>query len=407
MRIAQIAPLAERVPPKLYGGTERIVHCLTEELVRLGHDVTLFASGDSLTSAELVPCSEVALRLNPDVTDFLPHHVVMLEEVRRRAQEFDVLHFHIDLLHFPLVRDFADRTVTTLHTRLDLSDLQPFYRLFTDIPLVSISDDQRRPIPPVNWRGTVYHGLDAAVLPFTEKPAGNYLAFLGRISPEKGPERAIEIATRAGMPLKIAAKVDKADRAYWERVVEPMVASHANVEFIGEIDERRKPEFLGNAAALLFPINWPEPFGLVMIEAMACGTPVLGFRYGSAPEVIEDGLSGILVDWVEDAVARMDEVLSLDRRRVRGAFERRFTAERMTRDYLEIYRNLPGVRSDAPRAAAGDRIGLEVAHQPWRSAVESALPLAEAGTSRGAIPVVLDGPKTLGTEEPRGGRPGQ
>ncbi|APG93832.1 glycosyltransferase family 4 protein [Sinorhizobium americanum] len=409
MRIAQIAPLAERVPPKLYGGTERIVHCLTEELVRLGHDVTLFASGDSLTSAELVPCSEVALRLNPDVTDFLPHHVVMLEEVRRRAQEFDVLHFHIDLLHFPLVRDFADRTVTTLHTRLDLSDLQPFYRLFTDIPLVSISDDQRRPIPPVNWRGTVYHGLDAAVLPFTERPAGNYLAFLGRISPEKGPERAIEIATRAGMPLKIAAKVDKADRAYWERVVEPMVASHANVEFIGEIDEHQKPEFLGNAAALLFPINWPEPFGLVMIEAMACGTPVLGFRYGSAPEVIEDGLSGVLVDWVEDAVVRMNEVLSLDRRRVRAAFERRFTTERMTRDYLDIYRNLPGVRSDTGivRAAAGDRIGLEVAHQPWRSAVESALPLADAGKSRGAIQVILDGPQPLGTEEPRGGRPGQ
>ncbi|ACP23700.1 probable sugar transferase (plasmid) [Sinorhizobium fredii NGR234] len=385
MRIAQIAPLAERVPPKLYGGTERIVHCLTEELVRLGHDVTLFASGDSLTSAELVPCCEVALRLNPDVTDFLPHYVVMLEDIRRRAQEFDVLHFHIDMLHFPLIRDFADRTVTTLHTRLDLSDLQPFYRRFTDIPLVSISDDQRRPVPPVNWRGTVYHGLDAAVLPFTEKPAGNYLAFLGRISPEKGPERAIEIATRAGMPLKIAAKVDKADRPYWEGVVEPMVASHANVEFIGEIDERQKPEFLGNAAALLFPINWPEPFGLVMIEAMACGTPVLGFRYGSAPEVIEDGLSGILVDWVEDAVTRMDEVLRLDRRRVRGAFKRRFPAERMTRDYLEIYRNLPGVMSDTGRvrAAAGDRIGLEVAHQPRRSAVESALPLAEPGNSRG------------------------
>ncbi|OAP36530.1 glycosyl transferase [Sinorhizobium glycinis] len=409
MKIAQIAPLAERVPPKLYGGTERIVHCLTEELVRLGHDVTLFASGDSLTSAELVPCSQVALRLNADVIDFLPHHVVMLEEVRRRAQEFDVLHFHIDLLHFPLVRDFADRTVTTLHTRLDLLDLQPFYRLFTDIPVVSISDDQRRPVPPINWRGTVYHGLDEAVLPFTGKPAGNYLAFLGRISPEKGPDRAIEIATQTGMTLKIAAKVDKADRPYWESVVQPMIASHPNVEFVGEIDEHQKAEFLGNAAALLFPINWPEPFGLVMIEAMACGTPVLGFRYGSAPEVIEDGVSGILVDWVEEAVARMDEVLRLDRRRVRAAFERRFTTERMTRDYLEIYRNLPGLRteSSATRAAASDRIGLEVAHQPWRTAVESASPLAERSKSRGAIPVVLDNPKTIGPEQPRGGRPGQ
>ncbi|AFL50701.1 glycosyltransferase involved in cell wall biosynthesis [Sinorhizobium fredii] len=409
MKVAQIAPLAERVPPKLYGGTERIVYCLTEELVRLGHDVTLFASGDSLTSAELVPCSDVALRLNPDVTDFLPHHVVMLEEVRRRAREFDVLHFHIDLLHFPLVRDFADRTVTTLHTRLDLMDLQPFYRLFTDIPVVSISDDQRRPIPPINWRGTVYHGLDEAVLPFTEKPAGNYLAFLGRISPEKGPERAIDIATQAGMPLKIAAKVDKADRAYWESVVEPLVASHPNVEFIGEIDEHQKADFLGNAAALLFPINWPEPFGLVMIEAMACGTPVLGFRYGSAPEVIEDGVSGILVDWVEEAVGRMDEVLSLDRRLVREAFERRFTTERMTRDYLEIYRKLPGVRTEtsATRAAASDRIGLEVAQQPWRNSVEQVPRLGDRTNSSDAIPVALEGSKTIGTERPGGGRPGQ
>ncbi len=399
MKIAQIAPLAERVPPKLYGGTERIVHCLTEELVRLGHDVTLFASGDSLTRAKLVPCSEVALRLNPDVADFLPHHVVMLEEVRRRAQEFDVLHFHIDLLHFPLISDFADRTVTTLHTRLDLPDLLPFYRTFSGIPLVSISDAQRRPIPPVNWRGTVYHGLDPAALPFREKPRGNYLAFLGRIAPEKGPDRAIDIATQAGMTLKIAAKVDKADRAYWEAVVEPMVASHPNVEFIGEIDEQEKADFLGDAAALVFPINWPEPFGLVMIEAMACGTPVLGFRHGSAPEVIEDGVSGNLVDTVAEAVERLDEVLRLDRRKVREVFERRFTTERMTRDYLEIYRNLPGVRSEtSAKRGAAERIGLGVAHQPWRSS---------GSKSPGAIPVVLDGPKTVGTEQPRGGRPGQ
>ncbi len=356
MKIAQIAPLAERVPPKLYGGTERIVGCLTEELVRLGHDVTLFASGDSITTAELVPCSEVALRLNAEVRDFLPHSLVMLEEVRRRAHHFDVLHFHIDLLHFPLIRDFADRTVTTLHTRLDEPDLKPFYCAFSDIPLVSISNDQRRPIPPVNWRGTVYHGLDPKLLPFKEKPGGNYLAFLGRISPEKGPDRAIEIATKAGMQLKIAAKVDAKDRAYWEAVVEPLVARHPNVEFIGEIDERQKAEFLGDAAALLFPIDWPEPFGLVMIEAMACGTPVLSFRYGSAPEVVENGVSGVLVDSVAEAVAKLDRILLLDRCRVRAAFERRFTMERMTHDYLDIYHALPGLRGrdrleEAPRKA--------------------------------------------------------
>ncbi|WP_083338577.1 glycosyltransferase family 4 protein [Ensifer sp. LCM 4579] len=343
MKIAQIAPLAERVPPKLYGGTERIVGCLTEELVRLGHDVTLFASGDSITTSKLVPCCEVALRLNAGVRDFLPHNMVMLEEVRRRAHQFDVLHFHIDLLHFPLIRDFAERTVTTLHTRLDEPDLQPFYRAFSNIPLVSISNDQRRPIPVANWRGTVYHGLDPKLLPFKEKPGGNYLAFLGRISPEKGPDRAIEIATRTGMQLKIAAKVDAKDRAYWETVIEPLVASHPNVEFIGEIDEQRKAEFLGDAAALLFPIDWPEPFGLVMIEAMACGTPVLAFRYGSAPEVIENGVSGVLVDSVAEAVTEMDRALLLDRRKVRAAFERRFTVERMTHDYMDIYHALPGL----------------------------------------------------------------
>jgi glycosyltransferase involved in cell wall biosynthesis len=232
MKIAQIAPLAESVPPKLYGGTERIVSYLTEELVAQGHNVTLFASGDSVTDAKLAPCSDVALRLNPAVRDHLPHQVVMLEEIRRRAHEFDVLHFHIDLVHFPLIRDFADRTVTTLHGRLDLPDLKPFYKAFPDIPLVSVSNDQRSPMPPVNWSGTVYHGLPTNLLPFTEKPKGNYLAFLGRISPEKRPDRAIEIATKVGMPLKIAAKIDNADRAYWETVIEPLVKSHANVEFI-------------------------------------------------------------------------------------------------------------------------------------------------------------------------------
>ncbi|WP_322886075.1 glycosyltransferase family 4 protein (plasmid) [Sinorhizobium medicae] len=363
MKIAQIAPLAERVPPKLYGGTEQIVHCLTEELVKLGHDVTLFASGDSLTSAELVPCCDVALRLNPKVRDFLPHHVAMLEEVRRRAHQFDILHFHIEFLHFPLIKDFAGKTATTLHTRLDLSDVHPFYLAFPDVPLVSISEHQRTPMPPVNWRGTVLHGLDPTVLPFKERPSGAYLAFLGRISPEKGPDRAIEIAVRAGMPLKIAAKVDAQDRDYWDSVVEPLIRRHSNVEYVGEIGESQKADFLGNAAALLFPINWPEPFGLVMIESMACGTPVLAFRYGSAPEVIDDGVSGILVDTVEQAVKRLDRVLGLNRRKVRESFEKRFTTDRMTRDYIDIYRSLPSIRAPADPTPEEEpkKVGLEAA----------------------------------------------
>ncbi|MDK4743029.1 glycosyltransferase family 4 protein [Rhizobium sp. CNPSo 3464] len=362
MKIAQIAPLAESVPPKLYGGTERIVSYLTEELVRQGHDVTLFASGDSTTEATLVACSDVALRLNPAVRDHLPHQVVMLEEIRRRAHKFDVLHFHIDLLHFPLIRDFADRTVTTLHGRLDLPDLKPFYKAFPDIPLVSISNDQRRPMPPVNWAGTVYHGLPVDLLPFIEKPKGDYLAFLGRISPEKRPDRAIQIAAKVGMPLKIAAKIDDADKAYWETVIEPMVRSHPNVEFIGEINEHQKADFLGNARALLFPIDWPEPFGLVMIEAMACGTPVIAFGCGSVPEVIDNGASGILVDSVTEAVENVEWALRMDRWKVRAAFEKRFSAERMARDYLDIYRSLPGVCTKAAplRRASGQDLDLQV-----------------------------------------------
>jgi len=362
MKIAQIAPLAESVPPKLYGGTERIVSYLTEEPVAQGHEVTLFASGDSVTDARLVACSDVALRLNPAVRDHLPYQVVMLEEIRRRAHEFDVLHFHIDLLHFPLIREFADRTVTTLHGRLDLPDLKPFYSAFPDIPLVSISNDQRRPMPPVNWSGTVYHGLPLDLLSFTEKPKGNHLAFLGRISPEKRPDRAIEIATKVGMPLKMAAKVDNADRAYWETVIDPMVRRHPNVEFIGEINEHQKADFLGNAGALLFPIDWPEPFGLVMIEAMACGTPVIAFGCGSVPEVIDNGVSGVLVDSVADAADNIEWALKMDRKKVRATFEARFSAARMARDYLDIYRNLPGVRTKAAplRRANGQDLDLQV-----------------------------------------------
>jgi glycosyltransferase involved in cell wall biosynthesis len=343
LRIAQIAPLYESVPPELYGGTERIVSYLTEELVRQGHDVTLFASGDSSTAARLVRCSEAALRLDPEIKDPLPYHVMMLDEVRRRADDFDVLHFHIDLLHAPLVNDFADRTVTTLHGRLDLPDLKPFYEAFGDLPVVSISHDQRRPIPAVNWVGNVYHGLPSGVLPFRERPEGGYLAFTGRIAPEKRPDRAIEIATRAGLPLKIAAKIDGGED-YWRDVIEPMVRSRNDVEFVGEVNDQEKAEFFGNARALLFPIDWPEPFGLVMIEAMACGTPVIAFRCGSVPEVIDEGVTGLIVETVDEAVDAVARLESFDRRAIRQAFERRFTVERMAREYVEIYRSLPGVR---------------------------------------------------------------
>jgi len=357
MKIAQVAPLYERVPPKLYGGTERIVSYLTEELVRQGHEVTLFASGDSITKAELVRCCDLALRLNPVVKDPLPYHIMMLEQVRQRAHEFDVIHFHIDLLHFPLIRDFADRTVTTTHGRLDLVDLAPFYRMFPDIPLVSISDDQRKPIADANWVGTVHHGLPKDLLPFRLNPTGGYLAFLGRISPEKRPDRAIEIAAKARMPLRIAAKIDKADQAYWDEVVKPLVDAHPNVEFIGEINESEKADFLGNAAALLFPVDWPEPFGLVMIEAMACGTPVIAFRCGSVPEVIENGKSGFIVESIDGSVEAVAALKILDRAEVRRCFLDRFTVERMARDYLDVYRNLPGVRLDAAHLRRANGVG--------------------------------------------------
>ena len=350
MRIAQIAPLCESVPPKLYGGTERIVSFLTEELVRQGHEVTLFASGDSRTSAKLVPCCDLALRLNPSVKDTLPYHIIMLEEVRKRADQFDLLHFHIDFLHAPMVRQLAVRTLTTQHGRLDLPDLAPFYSVFRELPLVSISNNQRRYLPHANWVGSVHHGLPRDLLPFKPRPSGGYLAFLGRISPEKGPNRAIEIAARAGMPLKIAAKVDRVDQAYWDEFIHPMVKAHPNVEFIGEIYEHEKAAFLGDAAALLFPIDWPEPFGLVMIEAMACGTPVIALRRGSVPEIVEEGVSGFVVDTVEQATAAVRRIPNLDRAKVRNAFERRFTAERMTRGYLEIYRGLATMHSKPVQA---------------------------------------------------------
>ncbi len=349
MKIAQIAPLQESVPPRLYGGTERVVSYLTEELVRQGHDVTLFASSDSRTSARLVSFCDVALRLDRRVKDPLPDHIVMLDAVREMEDEFDVLHFHVDVLHYPLIRDFVDRTVTTLHGRLDLPELRRLYSIFSGAPLVSISIDQRKPMPPVNWAGMVHHGLPRDLLPFNPAPRGGYLAFLGRISPEKRPDRAIEIAARAGRPLKIAAKVDRVDQAYWEERIRPMVDGAPNVEFIGEIDERQKARFLGDATALLFPIDWCEPFGMVMIEAMACGTPVIAFRCGSTPEIIDDGYSGYLVESVEQAVAAVRRLDRLDRRVARTCFERRFTIERVADDYLSIYQALPGVRVRARR----------------------------------------------------------
>ena len=353
MKIAQIAPLMESCPPRLYGGTERIVSYLTDELVRQGHEVTLFANGDSQTLAELVPCCQTALRLNPAVKDHIPYYMMMLEQVRRRADEFDVLHFHIDMLHYPMASVFADRMVTTLHGRMDLPDYADFYTAFPHLPVVSISDDQRRPMPPVEWAGTVLHGLPENLLPFCANPKEDYLAFLGRISPEKRPDRAIEIAVRTGMKLKIAAKVDKADQAYWDDVIAPMVAAHSNVEYVGEINEHQKAEFLGNARALLFPIDWPEPFGLVMIEAMACGTPVIAFRNGSVPDVVEHGISGFIVNNIGEAVAAVGAAGKLDRAGVHGSFEARFTAERMTLDYVAIYRGLPGVsRRDGVRVPA-------------------------------------------------------
>jgi len=349
MRIAQIAPLYERVPPQFYGGTERIVSYLTEELVRQGHDVTLFASGDSKTSAKLVACSKMALRLDPSVKDPLLYHIMMLEEVRQRIDQFDVLHFHIDILQAPLIRDIADRTLTTQHGRLDLPDLIPFYRMFRELPLVSVSNDQHKYLRNANWVGTVHHGLPRDLLPFRPNAAGRYLAFLGRISPEKGPNRAIEIAARAGMPLKIAAKVDRVDQTYWDEIIRPMVEAHSNVEFIGEISERDKAAFLGEATALLFPIDWPEPFGLAMIEAMACGTPIIAFRRGSVPEVVEDGTSGFVVDTIEEAVRAVRRIVSLDRTTVRAAFERRFMVDRMARDYVQIYRELAPARAKSER----------------------------------------------------------
>ena len=340
MRIAQIAPLAESVPPKKYGGTERIVSYLTEELVRQGHEVTLFASGDSTTRAELHSTVPAALRLNPDVRDPWPYATLQLEDVRARAHEFDVLHFHGDHLHFPLLRALGlGNSITTMHGRMDLPEYRELFQAFHDAALVSISEQQRQPLPHCNWVGTVYHGLPRSVCAYQQRPRGEYLAFLGRISPEKRVDRAIEIARKAGMPIRIAAKVDAADRNYFEQHIEALL-TQPHVDFVGEIGEAEKCDFLGNATALLFPIDWPEPFGLVLIEAMSCGTPCVAWRAGSVPEIINEGINGFIVESVEDAVAAVRRCDEIDRAAVRASFETRFTVQRMTRDYLDLYRRL-------------------------------------------------------------------
>jgi glycosyltransferase involved in cell wall biosynthesis len=338
MRIAQVAPLYESVPPKLYGGTERVVSYLTEELVKDGHEVTLFASGDSLTDARLVAACPRSLRLDSECRDQLAHHIVMLEQVVQEKRSFDIIHFHIDYLHYPLTRRELLPTVTTLHGRLDIPDLVPVYREFTEMPVVSISNSQRYPLPWINWQATVYHGLPENHSNFYPAP-GKYLAFLGRTSPEKGLDEAIMIARRVGMKLKIAAKIDPSDREYFKTTIEPLL-NDPNVEFVGEIGYPEKNDFLGNAYALLFPIQWPEPFGLVMIEAMACGTPVVAYSCGSVPEIIEDGVSGFLVRNQSQAVKAVERVSSLDRKQCRESFEQRFSARRMCEDYLQVYERL-------------------------------------------------------------------
>ena len=351
MRIAQVAPLHESVPPKLYGGTERVVSWLTEELVRLGHDVTLFASGDSLTKARLIPACSESLRLSPDSVDQLAHHLVLLEKVLAMKSEFDLIHFHIDYLHFPLSRRENYVHLSTLHGRLDIPDLVPLYDVYQDIPVVSISDAQREPLPNLNWQGTVHHGLPEQNYKFYPN-SGKYLVFLGRTSPEKGLDRAIEIARAAGMPLKIAAKIDKADQDYFDSCIQPSV-NGTDVEFIGEVGYPAKNEFLGNAAALLFPISWPEPFGLVMIEAMACGTPVISYPFGAVPEVLKDGVSGYIVPDLESAIGAVKRIDRIDRKKVRKHFQQNFTASRMTQNYLKIYdRMLRHKEEQAPLAVS-------------------------------------------------------
>jgi glycosyltransferase involved in cell wall biosynthesis len=349
LRIAQVAPLYESVPPRGYGGTERVVSYLTEELVRMGHEVTLFASGDSSTSARLIPASKRSLRLDPGCVDPLAHHLLLVEQVYRRAAEFDLIHFHVDYLHYPATRRHRVPHLTTLHGRLDIPDLAPLYREFRDMPVVSISNAQRQPLPWLDWRATVYHGLPAG----TGRPTaggfgggGSYLAFLGRVSPEKGLGVAIEIARRAGRTLRVGAKVDRADQDYFERELRPQLRP-PQVQYLGEIGDDEKLRLLAGAEALLFPIDWPEPFGLVMIEAMACGTPIIARGRGAVAEVMADPRSGFVCSTIDEAVAAVGRLPALTRRGCRQAFEERFTAARMAAEYVQVYRALLEEERDA------------------------------------------------------------
>jgi glycosyltransferase involved in cell wall biosynthesis len=338
MKIAQVSPLYESVPPKRYGGTESVIHHLTEELISRGHEVTLFASGDSVTSAKLVPACKNALRLDADCIDPFVHHFNMMEMVEKEARSFDIIHSHIDYLYFPIMRRSENTYLTTLHGRLDIPELDPLFREYKDIPLVSISNSQRKPFPYSNWMGTVFYGLPLDLYNFNKK-GGDYLVFVGRISPEKRIDRAIEIAKKAGIQIKIAAKVDKVDSDYFELKIKKLL-DHPLVDFIGEVGEKEKEELLGNALGFIYPIDWPEPFGLAMIEAMACGTPVLAYNCGSVPEVLDDGITGFGVNSLREAVAAVSRLSSLDRRKCRDAFERKFSVQRMADDYLTIYESM-------------------------------------------------------------------
>jgi glycosyltransferase involved in cell wall biosynthesis len=352
MRIAQVAPLYESVPPQLYGGTERVVSYLTEALVEMGHEVTLFASGDSVTRAKLVAACPRSLWHNPDCRETLPHHVREMEMVFEDVSRFDVVHFHTDYLHFPLLRQNRCKSVTTIHGRLHTPDLKSLFEEYEEVPLVSISDNQRLPLPEANWLATVYHGLPRGLHTFQSRPA-NYLAFLGRISPEKRLDRAIEIARLSGKHLKVAAKIYPEEREYFARVIEPLLEQSSSfVEFVGELGGRDKDEFLGGAAALLFPIDWAEPFGLVMIEALACGTPVIAWRNGSVPEIIEEGVTGFVVEDMVQAVRAAGRIAEISRSKCRQAFEKRFDAPRMAADYLDVYRRLKLSQPDAVEHAA-------------------------------------------------------
>ncbi|HSU51317.1 MAG TPA: glycosyltransferase family 4 protein [Segetibacter sp.] len=353
MKIAQVAPLSESVPPKFYGGTERVVHYLTEELVKEGHKVTLFASGDSCTTATLIATVKKALRLNPLSEDTLAPHIVQIEDVIERQHQFDIIHFHTDYLHFPFSQNSSVAHLTTLHGKLSIPELQSVYNKFNQ-PVVSISDSQRKPLPQANFVGTVYHGLPEN-LHKKGNGDGGYVAFLGRISPEKGIDKAIEWAIAANVPLKIAAKVDKVDQLYFKTEIEPLF-NHPLIEYIGEINESQKTEFLGKAQALLFPINWSEPFGMVMIEAMSCGAPIIAHGKGSVPEIIEEGKNGFIVTSTKEAVATIQRLKEVDRNVVREIFEQRFTAERMAKDYVEIYKKLVESKSIDKHSTVGQSI---------------------------------------------------